>query len=73
MAGRVSPHVASVPDSLGFRRLATFHAARFCHPQGRVPRRLSAEEMRHRYVHDGFALRSGGAVSGDAMPRRAGQ
>ena len=70
---RVLPHVASVPNGLRFRRLETFHAARLCHPQGRVPWRLSAEEMRHCHVHDGLALRGGGRTSGNSMPGRAGQ
>ena len=51
----------------------TFHAKTIRHPQNRVPRRLSAEEVRHRHVHDGLALRGGGGVSGDAVPGRAGQ
>src|SRR5688572_28581513 len=51
----------------------TFHAETIGYPQNRVSRRLSAEEMRHRHVHDGLALRRGGGVSGDAVPGRAGQ
>ena len=51
----------------------TFHATTIGHPQNRVPRRLSAQEMRHCHVHDRLALRGGGGVSGDAVPRRAGQ
>jgi hypothetical protein len=51
----------------------TFHAATIGHPQGRVSRRLSAAQMRHRHVHDRLALRRGERISRVAMPRRAGQ
>src|SRR5271170_5101204 len=36
-------------------------------------RRLSAAQMRHRHVHDGFALCRREGISPTAMSRRAGQ
>ena len=62
-----------VRNDLFVCRRTRIHAARIRHPQGCVSRRLSAKEMRHRHVHDGFALRGGGGVPGHAMPGGAGQ